>query len=92
MSPGQARTCPAWGRCSAVATRMKGWYMGELISLPLVRRGDFTEVAAGLLRLLDALPAEDDTPRDAAIRRRLEGALIAAELAAGRDPLHDTDV
>lgn len=66
--------------------------MGELISFPLVRRGDFSEAAEGLRRLLAALPAEDDTPRDAAVRRRLEGALIAAELAAGRDPLHDTDV
>jgi hypothetical protein len=29
--------------------------------------------------VLEALPAEDDTPRDAALRRRLEGALLALE-------------
>jgi hypothetical protein len=45
-----------------------------------------SEVADGLRRLLEALPAEMDTPIDASIRRRLEGAVIALDVAAG-EPL-----
>ncbi len=42
---------------------------------------------AQLLRdVLRALPAGDDSPTDAAVRRRLEGAIAAAELAAGKSP------
>lgn len=59
--------------------------------------------AAGRMRgVLDALPAESDSPRDAVVRRRVEGAIAAAELAAGepsprlatepdRHALQDTD-
>ncbi len=40
--------------------------------------------AARLMReALAALPPGDDSPRDAAVRRRIEGAIAAAELAAG---------
>jgi hypothetical protein len=40
--------------------------------------------SAGLLRdVLDYFPASEDKPRDAVVRRRVEGAIAAAELAAG---------
>jgi hypothetical protein len=41
--------------------------------------------AARLLReVLKAIPPEEDAPRDAKIRRRVEGAIAATELAAVR--------
>jgi hypothetical protein len=40
--------------------------------------------SAGLLRdVLDYFPASEDKPREAVVRRRVEGAIAAAELAAG---------
>jgi hypothetical protein len=48
-------------------------------------RDDLTD-AAGLLReVLTAISSEWDRPRDAVVRRRVEGAITAAELAAGED-------
>ncbi len=50
-----------------------------------VRPKDMAE-AAGLLRdVLAAFPGDEDRPVDAAVRRRVEGAVIAAELAAGEE-------
>jgi hypothetical protein len=46
-------------------------------------RKDHVEQARLLRRLLDAFPPEDDTSADRAVRRRVEGAVIATELAAG---------
>jgi hypothetical protein len=35
--------------------------------------------------ILEAIPPEEDRPRDAMVRRRVEGANAATELAAGED-------
>jgi hypothetical protein len=39
--------------------------------------------AAALRRVLEVLPAENDSSLDASVRRRLEGAVIALDLAVG---------
>jgi len=47
-------------------------------------KAETSQAADGLRRLLEALAAEQDSPIDASIRRRLEGAVIALDLAAGQ--------
>jgi len=49
----------------------------------VARRRDHLEEAQLLREVLDVFRPEEDTPSDRAIRRRLEGAVIATELAAG---------
>ena len=44
------------------------------------------EAAASLRRVLEALAAEDDASIDSSVRRRLEGAVIALDLAGGQSP------
>ena len=46
-------------------------------------KADLTEAAATMRDVLDVFPAEEDSPKDAGVRRRVEGAVIATELAAG---------
>lgn len=56
-------------------------------------REDELRDAAKLLReILKAIPSEGDRPRDAVLRRRVEGAIAAAELAAGEDSPRNSDV
>lgn len=64
-----------------------------------VDREELAESAARLRDLLDALPPGEDSPRDAAVRRRVEGAIAATELAAGEpaprrasEPIHDKGI
>jgi hypothetical protein len=45
--------------------------------------GDLHEAARLMRDTLANFAAEDDSPRSAAVRRRIEGAIIATELAAG---------
>ena len=45
---------------------------------------ELAEAAEKMGHLLEAIPADEDSPRDAAVRRRVEGAAIAARLASGR--------
>jgi hypothetical protein len=47
------------------------------------RRQDHADQARLLRRVLDPFRPEDDSSADRAIRRRVEGAVIASELAAG---------
>lgn len=55
-------------------------------------REDELRDAAQLLReVLKAFPSDEDRPRDAVVRRRVEGAIAAAELAAGEDPPRTSD-
>ncbi len=49
----------------------------------MTSRSDHAERAQLLRRILEAFRSGDDTPTDRAIRRRVEGAVIAEELAAG---------
>ncbi len=49
-------------------------------------RDDLTDTATLLREILMAIPSEEDRPRDAMVRRRAEGAIVATELAAGEDP------
>jgi hypothetical protein len=49
----------------------------------VLRRQDHAERARILRRILGAFKPEDDTSADRAIRRRVGGAVIASELAAG---------
>lgn len=49
----------------------------------VTKRSDHAERARLLRRVLRAIRAEDDGPADRAVRRRVEGAVIAEELAAG---------
>jgi hypothetical protein len=46
-------------------------------------RQNHADQAELLRRVLDAFPPEDDRSADRAIRRRVEGAVVACELAAG---------
>lgn len=69
------------------------------VDMARVSARDLRKAAGTMRALLAELPAEGDTPRDAAVRRRIEGAIVAAELAADdrsktseRIALHDTDV
>jgi len=56
-------------------------------------RPDELRDAAQLLRdVLKAIRREDDSPRDAMVRRRVEGAIAATELAAGEDVPRTSDV
>jgi hypothetical protein len=55
------------------------------------KRDDLTEAARTLRDVLDAFPNEDETPADRVVRRRVEGAVAAAELAAGMDPPRISD-
>ncbi len=49
------------------------------------KRDEHAERAQLLRKVLDALPAEDDaSPSDRVVRRRVEGAVNAEELAAGK--------
>ena len=48
----------------------------------MAKRQDHAEQARLLRRILDAFPPEDDNSTDRVIRRRVEGAVIAEELAA----------
>lgn len=50
------------------------------------RRQDQAAQSRLLRRVLDAFRSEDDSAADRIIRRRLEGAVIATELAAGEPP------
>ena len=52
---------------------------------------DLSEAAKLLREILKAMPSEDDRPRDAVVRRRVEGAITAAELAAGEDSPRTSD-
>ncbi len=53
---------------------------------------DLGEAAELMREVLVAFPADEDRPVDAALRRRVEGAVIAAELAAGEQtPRSATD-
>jgi hypothetical protein len=54
-------------------------------------RDDVSDAAKLLRDVLKAIPPEDDGPRDAKVRRRVEGAIAAAELAAGEDPPRTSD-
>ena len=47
------------------------------------KRQDHADQARLLRRVLDAFGQEDDSSADRAVRRRVEGAVIASELAAG---------
>jgi hypothetical protein len=49
----------------------------------MTKRSDHAERARLLRRVLHAIRAEDDSVADRAVRRRVEGAVIAEELAAG---------
>jgi hypothetical protein len=49
-------------------------------------RTDLKEAARLLREIVNAIPSEEDGPRDAMVRRRVEGAIAATELAAGEDP------
>jgi hypothetical protein len=49
----------------------------------VAKKQDRADQARLLRRILDAFPAEDDRSADRAVRRRVEGAVIASELAAG---------
>ena len=44
--------------------------------------GDLKDAAQILREVLRVIPPEEDTPRDAMVRRRVEGAIAATELAA----------
>ncbi len=44
---------------------------------------DLGEAARLMREVLSTFPGDEDRPIDAAVRRRVEGAVIAAELAAG---------
>jgi hypothetical protein len=48
--------------------------------LGVPRRQDHADQARLLRRVLNAFPAEDDSSADRAVRRRVAGAVIAAEL------------
>jgi len=48
-----------------------------------LKAGELTAGAMTLRAVLEALPAAEDGARDAVVRRRVEGAIVAAELAAG---------
>jgi len=48
-----------------------------------LKRDDLAEGAELLRGVLDSLSPDEDRPRDAVVRRRIEGAVIAAELATG---------
>ena len=50
--------------------------------LAVIRRRDHEAQARLLRQLLVAFPAEDDNTADRRVRRRVEGAIIASELAA----------
>jgi len=54
-------------------------------------RDDLRDAAKVLREILKAIPSEGDRPRDAVVRRRIEGAIAAAELAAGEDPPRVSD-
>jgi hypothetical protein len=47
------------------------------------KRQDHADQARLLRRVLDAFGQEDDSSADRAVRRRVEGAVVASELAAG---------
>jgi hypothetical protein len=51
--------------------------------LVVTERQDHADQARLLRRVLAAFPTEEDGSADRAIRRRVEGAMIASELAAG---------
>jgi len=52
----------------------------------VTRRSDHSDRAALLRRVLAAFAPEDDKSADRKVRRRVEGAVIAEELAAGEPP------
>ena len=54
-------------------------------------RDDLRDAAEQLRNMLKAIPSDEDRPRDAMVRRRIEGAIVAAELAAGEDPPRISD-
>jgi hypothetical protein len=54
-------------------------------------RDDLTDAARFLREMLKAIPSDEDSRRDAVVRRRVEGAIAAAELAAGEDPPRSSD-
>ena len=56
---------------------MEGWAV-------VAERDEHANRARLLRRVLGAFRLEDDTSTDRAIRRRVEGAVIAEELAAGK--------
>jgi hypothetical protein len=45
----------------------------------VVNQKQLREAEKTIRAVLEALPATEDTPRDAALRRRLEGAVLALE-------------
>jgi len=49
----------------------------------VTKRQDHADQARLIRRVLDAFRPEDDGSADRAIRRRVEGAVISSELAAG---------
>jgi hypothetical protein len=49
-------------------------------------RDDLSEAAKLRREVLKGIPPDEDGRRDAVVRRRAEGAIAAAELAAGEDP------
>lgn len=49
----------------------------------MASRRDHANKAEVLRRVLDAFPPEHDTSADRAVRQRVEGAVIASELASG---------
>ena len=49
-------------------------------------RDELSDAARLLREVLKAIPPEEDGPRDAKVRRKVEGAIAATELAAGEDP------
>lgn len=56
---------------------------GTLSYVSAIDQAQLAATAHALRQVLDALPAAEDTPADAKIRRRVEGAIVATELAAG---------
>lgn len=76
MPPSEAD--PKW---HPVALRLYG---PRSVTRP-ISRPELTKAAALLRNILAAIPGEEDARRDALVRRRIEGAIAAAELAAGED-------
>lgn len=69
----------------------------------LPKRKDMADAASKLRQVLSSFPKGRDTPADRVVRRRIEGAIAATELATGEPAprqdeaslhdkgLHDTD-
>ncbi len=49
-------------------------------------RDDLRDAAEQLRNMLKAIPSDEDRPRDAMVRRRIEGAIVAAEIGGWRGP------